>query len=192
MKNKQTKIYIITDTHFYHNRLSDAGYRPKGFTELIVENCRKILSSEDILINLGDVIFGNQKQLSAINSVIPCRKILVRGNHDDARSNTWFYKSGFDFVCNSTTVGKYVFSHYPIDIDKKQINIHGHFHTFNRKRWESHLVQKLKENHYLLSLEEVGYKPILLKTAIQKNKIKQSILREKDERHSESYCRDKS
>ena len=45
------------------------------------------------------------------------------------------------------------------------INIHGHFHNAKREKWEKLYKSRLTNNHYLLALEYVNYRPILLETA---------------------------
>lgn len=162
MKQETTYTYLIADSHYHHDRCCIYSGRPENFTELINENIRKIIFPKDVLIFLGDVIFGNFGQLKTIISSLPGKKILTLGNHDVKRSTSWFYKAGFDFVCDQIVIKNYVLSHFPVKIQEGQINIHGHFHNIPRRNWETYLTERLTDNHYLLSTEMVKYKPILL------------------------------
>jgi calcineurin-like phosphoesterase family protein len=170
------KIYIISDTHFNHSRIvTHFGFRPYNFNDLIIDQCNKILKEDDILINLGDVIWGNKEQLKTYLSQIPGKHILVKGNHDFKHSNTFFYDSGFSFVCNQITIGKYVLSHKPVPIKNDEINIHGHFHNMSQDHWEEDLKAILTPNHYLFSLEKTKYAPVNLDHAIPKHLVLKSL-----------------
>lgn len=170
------KIYIISDTHFNHSRIvTHFGFRPYNFNDLIIDKCNKILKNEDVLINLGDVIWGNKEQLNYFNSSIPGTKILVKGNHDYKHSNTFFYDSGFSFVCDQITLGKYVLSHKPVIIKEDQINIHGHFHNMSQDHWEPELKAILTQNHYLFSLEKTKYAPVNLENAVSNNLVQKTL-----------------
>ena len=175
MSKEQIKTYLMTDTHFCHERIiNDFVFRPKNFKDKIIDNCQLSIRPQDVLIHLGDVIWGNKHQLIEINKQIPGRKILVRGNHDKTHSDTFFYNSGFSLVCQQLMIDNIILSHMPIElsedyISKGVINIHGHFHNMPYERWEESLKDRLTDNHYLFSLETVKYRPVLLKKAI-KNK----------------------
>lgn len=171
MNNKEAvRRYILPDAHYGHNRVCEFCDRPISFENKINNNIKTIVRPQDEIIFLGDVCFGNLDFLQHMISDLPGRKILTKGNHDK-RSNTWYYKAGFDFVCDSVTIGQYVLSHMPIPINKNQINIHGHFHNCSPVKWEQYLIDQLTENHYLSALEFIDYRPILLTTAMEKKQI---------------------
>jgi calcineurin-like phosphoesterase family protein len=173
---QRIKTYLISDTHFNHARIiSDFGFRPADFADQFIKNCQKIIRPKDRLIHLGDVIWGNKKQLTTILKQIPGIKTLVRGNHDRVHSNTFFYEAGFATVCDRIELKEYVFSHWPVLINNDKINIHGHFHNIPRRNWEESLVERLTENHYLLSAELTNYCPVELETAISQKKVIKTI-----------------
>jgi calcineurin-like phosphoesterase family protein len=174
MNKDAVRRYLIADAHYYHKNMEQFTGRPPDFTELINKNIKHTVRPQDEIIFLGDVIFGNQKQLREILEDLPCRKILTKGNHD-RHSATWFYNAGFDFVCDQIIIGQYVLSHFPVAIQENQINIHGHFHNVPTKKWEPYLVERLTDSHYLCSLEIADYKPILLDSAIGSKGIIKSL-----------------
>ena len=92
-------IYLITDTHFYHKNIIKYESRPENFNELIIENVKKVLTPTDTLYHMGDVIFSQNSKLESILASWNCKKILIRGNHDEGHSDNWFLKKGFDEVC---------------------------------------------------------------------------------------------
>ena len=168
------KTYLIADTHFDHQRIiDDFGFRPANFAEQIIKNCQRMIRPCDRVIHLGDVIWGNKKRLTEILKQIPGVKTLVRGNHDGAHSDTFFYEAGFATVCNRIVMKQYIFTHWPVqlDVNDDKINIHGHFHNISKSHWEPQLVDKLGENHYLLSMELNNYHPVDIDTAIEQKKV---------------------
>ena len=48
-------LYLITDTHLGHQNMLKSCGRPARFTNLILDSCRKMVRSNDMLIHLGDV-----------------------------------------------------------------------------------------------------------------------------------------
>jgi calcineurin-like phosphoesterase family protein len=46
------KIWIISDTHFNHNRIIELEERPEDYQELIINNWKKLVKNEDTIIHL--------------------------------------------------------------------------------------------------------------------------------------------
>ena len=174
MNKDAIRRYLLADSHFHHKNVEQFCGRPSDFEERISKNIKHIVRPQDEIIFLGDVIFGNREQLKKILNDLPGRKILTKGNHD-RHSDTWYYNAGFDFVCDRIVIKNVVLSHFPVNIEEGQINIHGHFHNVPSSRWEPYLVERLTDNHYLCSLEIADYQPILLYSAIGSKGIVKSL-----------------
>jgi calcineurin-like phosphoesterase family protein len=133
-------IWIISDTHFNHKNILKYENRPVDFNEVIINNWNSRVASEDIVIHLGDVIFGYDKEtnLPPILNRLNGKKVLARGNHDIPRDWKWYMDKGFDFVCDYYVYEGMAFSHAPLTPLPTQalnnhskpieLNIHGHFH----------------------------------------------------------------
>jgi calcineurin-like phosphoesterase family protein len=170
------KIFVISDTHFFHEKIiTNSPGRPEDFHSQIIKKCKKVLCEKSLLIHLGDVIFGNKKQMRSVLKRIPGTKILVKGNHDHGHSDTFFYDAGFSFVCTQFKIKRTVFSHMPIEISDDEINIHGHFHNIPSCHWEPELVERLTDRHYLFSLELENYSPVSLNDIVHKRCLPQTI-----------------
>lgn len=146
------KIFLTSDTHFAHDK--DFIWRPRGFESVwemnatIIENWNEIVSAEDDIYLLGDVMLGSNE---ANAPGLTCLKQLkgnihiVRGNHDsDARmelynkcSNVVEVTEGQFFKYNNY---HFYLSHYPCITDNydnhkslktRIINLCGHRHTTN-------------------------------------------------------------
>lgn len=171
------KIYIITDTHFNHKNMIDYCGRPENFDELIFKGLKEMQGC-DLLIHLGDICIGGDSEIhNKLKEIIKCRKILVKGNHDN-KSNQWYLDNGWDFVCNSfrnTYFGKDIlFTHEPDVYSDYDINIHGHLHNNlprllrkefvdeNEEKRNIKFLYKLTDKNKLLAIEDVNYKPINL------------------------------
>ena len=160
------KVFIVSDTHFAHRNMIKYTHRPEGFDELIVDNWNKLVDNEDLVIHLGDVCLAGSRLWDHFVGRLKGRKILVRGNHD-SKSYKRYMEIGFDFVCDSfswTIYGKRVlFTHIPVIplTEGYDVNVHGHVHT--RKDY------KESEQNRLFSLEDMGYRPVLLKTFLERN-----------------------
>jgi len=178
------KIWVISDTHFGHDKMVQYCGRPENHSDLILLNLN-FLTVGDILIHLGDICIGDDKEWNLKLRLLTqgCKKILCRGNHDK-KSDSWYISNGWDFVCHSFNwvynKRLITFSHLPQNI--KNLNIHGHYHNaLNRLLKKDFVVDGEEERnkkdfdlkyydkniHKLVSLENLNYKPILLDNLIK-------------------------
>ena len=186
------KIFLTTDTHFYHDKMPLYCDRPENHTELIGELLLTAgFTENDVLIHLGDICVGKD-ELAHENYIKPlkCKKWLIRGNHD-SKSNNWYLQHGWDwvgFMFQDRIFGKNIlFSHTPILYVEQQsglwgtgsfdLNIHGHYHnTLHRLQEGKFLSDQEKQRntelanitsrHKLLAIEYTEYKPVLLEKFI--------------------------
>lgn len=155
-----SKTYILSDTHLFHNRIIEYEKRPfssvEEMNEVIVNNWNSVVRSVDKVIHLGDVTFGTVGQAQIIKK-LSGYKILVKGNHD--RSLVRMCDLGFQEAHNNllleTPLGKVLCSHKPIKAPTL-INFHGHTHSSYKFRSE--------ENYKWInfSAENWNYTPVLL------------------------------
>lgn len=144
------KIWVISDTHFYHKNIIKFENRPPDHNQIIMERWRAQVAYDDLVIHLGDVIFGMEKEksLKSILARLPGKKILCRGNHDGYPDSQWgdwqwFMGAGFDAVVDYFVYDKLAFSHAPLTPlpktarygygEEVNLNIHGHFHRGNTR-----------------------------------------------------------
>lgn len=157
------KVWIISDTHHFHENIKKFESRPEDFNEKIIKNWCNLVNENDIVFHLGDVIFSRPGELGWILDKLPGKKILTLGNHD--RNNAmWFMNKGFDFACEQFVwshegVGDILFSHKPVTpLHNNDIvyNIHGHFHRNKvRKDYEHNKYYHAHLHRYkLLQIED--------------------------------------
>ncbi len=182
------KIWLITDTHFGHEKMREYCNRPIRFEDKIFSELEKI-PDDDLLIHLGDICIGKDEYWHTVLAELPFKKWLIRGNHD-SKSLSWYLGHGWDYVGDEIKLTfegkKLLLSHTPLPIgDDYDLMIHGHFHnTLHRlleKQWISPDEEKrnkkdlgcLTPKHKLLAIEYTNYKPVLLSTFIQTAQIKE-------------------
>lgn len=158
------EIWITSDTHFGHKKLVEEHVRPEGFEVLIFKNFKYALNKNAILIHLGDVSFYRHAIWHRMICGFPCKKLLVRGNHD-SMSISWYLSHGWDSVTDAITLDAYghriLFSHKPTHGDYT-LNIHGHLHGGPNRQ------DKTNANQILISQELNGYNPVNLRRLVEK------------------------
>lgn len=182
--------WIISDTHFYHERLHTVfGIRPRDFTERIINNWRRLVKDDDLVYHLGDVAITKRAVLAETMRNLPGKKILIRGNHD-RESDGWYLRNGWNEVVksdivsvvdeNSYVIDVVTLSHKPMPIDQcVGLNIHGHFHNQKIDRIqlvEPEYVALLTPRHYLFAIENVDYSPVLLNKAVGSGLVKRTLV----------------
>ena len=181
-------IWIIADTHFYHENIIKFQGRPNDFNKQIIKNWNKLVQYDDLVIHLGDVILGLNKEqtLPGILATLPGKKILCRGNHDPNPA-TWYMERGFDFVCDYFVYQDIAFSHAPLTPlppqalvnDQRSVNwnIHAHFHkglhrispvspTHKEKYYDPAYYNAHKEKYILVQIED-SLSPVMLDEVIK-------------------------
>lgn len=160
------KIFVVSDTHFYHENIIKFENRPLDNVEQIIKNWNSMINDHDIVIHLGDVIFGHGKdvELPKLMARLNGRKILTRGNHDSYPESKWgswdwFMERGFDFVCDYFIYGDIAFSHAPLTPlpfqspnnykEPVRLNIHGHLHRGNVRGNEGQEDRFFDVNYFL-------------------------------------------
>ncbi len=173
--------WLISDTHFNHEKLTEWGGRSGDWQEKLWKSIRQIPKG-DILIHLGDICIGNDEEIhyqlneATLRDYVThdddVKKILVRGNHDK-KSASWYLEHGWDFVCDGfhlEYMGEtLLLTHHPMHPDMWRFtkNIHGHTHG-NQHRAEEYSEWYSKDFHIDISPEVVGYQPLKLETILKK------------------------
>lgn len=164
--------WITTDTHFNHLQMIEYCGRPINFGILIRKHLKSMVKKGDVLIHLGDICIGNDTKCNNWFKELPSRNILVKGNHDN-KSHKWYMENGWDLACDRLDLNifgkKIAFTHIPVGWDGYfDVNIHGHFHNANYRRYEEDLKKIINSYHKLLAIEYTDYKPVNLDKFINK------------------------
>lgn len=165
-----SRVYIISDTHFGHDNVIQYCSRPyrdiEHMNEDLILKWNNVVSRADKVFHLGDFGFGSKQAMGDIVSRLNGKISIVLGNHD-AHSVKWHRDVGFAEVCKYPIIyeGQFIFSHAPFFntsmLTGKEptefINIFGHLHNLGN-------FPVIGGNYACVSVENIGYKPILFDT----------------------------
>lgn len=109
-------IYVYSDTHYDHANIIKYCHRPPDWQEQFLRDHRRIVSSNDTVLFLGDLGFGSpEKMRSILDELFFKRFITILGNHD--RSTQWLLDSGVDVVLNEHGQGMIIQDKdYPVEV----------------------------------------------------------------------------
>ena len=174
MKRIERKYWVITDTHFGHERLLELSDRPKNYEYKILDKLDRI-ESGDVLIHLGDFVFGDKEKWNKLFfEALKGKAYLVKGNHDK-QSDFSLLENGWDFVGRSLTIKRFgkkvLFSHMPQEWHGQfDLNLFGHFHNNDHRQCETELLARITpDKHMLIALEWNDYMPVTLKSLVAKS-----------------------
>lgn len=162
--------WVITDTHFGHDKMKEYCQRPEGFEELILKRITQTVKPDDVIVHLGDFCIYRDEYwhdlFMSIFQINMCKTWLIRGNHD-RKSLAWYLSHGWDFVADEMTIkifGKRVaLSHKPITAHSDfDLNIHGHHHNTGH-----HPEDETTEKHQLVTIEH-SYAPVNLRKLVER------------------------
>lgn len=91
-------IFLTSDLHLCHNR--EFIYGPRGFTnvedhdETIVRNWNNVVSSEDDVYILGDLMLNDNENGIKLLKQLNGRKHIILGNHDTAIRERLYLEEG--------------------------------------------------------------------------------------------------
>jgi len=162
--------FLISDTHFFHVNIGRYCQRPENWQELIVQNWKRLVKPEDIVLHLGDVALGKKSDWENLGKSLTGVKYLLRGNHDRGGSvGTLFgFAHAFSeqFLCFLLGHRKIILSHRPLKVlnPNGAVNFHGHIHN-NPCEFENDGI------HFNLSVEVLGYCPVRLGEFLREHRI---------------------
>ena len=161
-------LFVISDTHWLHDRIVEYCGRPADHNERMLANWNKVVGPDDVVLHLGDLVLGprDENECTSLfwstSSELNGKKFLLKGNHDE-KPNEWYDQHGFEVVdthCWMKHRGyKITFSHIPVVLTyKNEINVHGHVHNSS--------FSGLTKRHLNVSVEVIDYTPKNIQSAL--------------------------
>jgi calcineurin-like phosphoesterase family protein len=156
---------MISDTHFFHQRIIELAGRPYGsveeMNEAMVDNWNRVVTKRDTVWHLGDVCFGHVNNLQIIKRLNGIKN-LIMGNHDQYGIRA--YTALFNKIEAVKKYDSYLLSHIPIHPDqfyRFEGNVHGHLHnkvvmSFDEIFNDDSVPDIL---YYNVSVERINYTP---------------------------------
>ena len=161
------RLWVISDTHWGHRRLREVlapGVRLAEVDSLMVQRWWGTVGLDDPVLHLGDVFMGDLVAAGVPDRfpTLPGHVFLLPGNHDGSEKLAalaaigWLMVEPFAFEHEGWTVR---FGHLPLeDLDGGELNVHGHIHQ----------NPPPTARHFNASVEQLDYRPVLLKHVIDR------------------------
>jgi calcineurin-like phosphoesterase family protein len=142
-------IFVTSDTHWNHENVIWHSSRPfetlEFMTEALIENWNSVVTNNDQIWHLGDVIFtrGRNKDAELVDSILSRlngQKFLITGNHDReevTRSRHWqavypMHEIKVKFSPDQVHAQRIVLCHYALrtwnQMHRGAWMLHGHSH----------------------------------------------------------------
>lgn len=151
-----SRVYFAADLHIGHKNIANFRTQFSSAEEhdaVIMDNILSTVTKRDKLYLLGDIAFTD----AALDKIaeIPCRKVLIMGNHDTSDgASIQKVVDTYDEIHSLSIYKDYWLTHCPIhpqEIRKKKGVIYGHTHNFS-----------IDDPRYkCVSLEHINYRPIV-------------------------------
>lgn len=180
---KNSKTFVISDTHFFHRNIISHSGRPFGSVEEMnthmVEKWNARVGEQDKVFHLGDVAMWGAKQYEIVRA-LRGRKTLILGNHDTQPMDV-YQSVGFERVLSCYEGNGYVLTHVPVhegQLARWGVNVHGHIHqerVGKQQRWlydaggEGYLEPWTPDDRYRnVCVEQISYTPVLLSEVVNR------------------------
>lgn len=178
--------WATADLHFGHRNIIKYENRPfadvEEMNEKLIDNWNSVVKPNDEIFVLGDVFFCGKEKQKEIMARLKGKKILIRGNHDNATTRAYlemgfegvltgrshfqpYYFTPFDEI--NTAQFNFIMSHAPYlerfspnDVEPFMVkNVHGHVHS---------QIEGLDQSMFkCVSVELTGYKPLNMTEIIE-------------------------
>jgi calcineurin-like phosphoesterase family protein len=171
MNGSKGRTFLISDTHFSHKNIITFkdGLKPlrpfdtmEEMNEHMIECWNNVVTDEDTVINLGDVVFA-QSGFECLGRLRGQKRLLF-GNHE--RHKLEKYLDHFISVHAYMEIGDIILSHIPVhdsQMDRWKACIHGHLHSKNVMLGDGNTTD---DRYFCVSVEQINYTPILLSDVI--------------------------
>lgn len=134
-------IWFTSDTHLNHanfiNFTLEDGSPARPFktveemNETLIQNWNSVVTEQDHIWHLGDVIMGPTSEFPSILSRLNGKKRMLLGNHDRLKGTElirffqkvelWRIFKEHNFICTHVPI-------HPSTFRKVEFNVHGHIH----------------------------------------------------------------
>ena len=161
------KTFIVSDTHFNHERIIELCDRPFAnvdeMNQTMIENWNRTVGPNDQVYHLGDFAFSDSPEnyFHRLNGV----KHLIKGNHDPKETLRLPWASVRDYFELKMDHKKFILFHYPIDnwngMYKGWYDLYGHTHEREGK-----MIIPKKKNRINIGVDYWEFAPMSLQTIV--------------------------
>ncbi len=122
--------WIISDTHFFHEKIGRYCNRPDKWQELIIRNWNDLIAPHETVLHLGDFALGKKSNFTLLTGILNGRLFLIQGNHDRL-SQSFCETHGVTLIKEPIRIEldeqqKLIYSHRPVvPLEDGWTNLHG-------------------------------------------------------------------
>ena len=152
--------YFFTgDEHLSHFNIIRYAGRPfqtaQEMNEAIITNYNSVVGPNDVVVHVGDFVFGGPQDAEAFIKRLPGKHLFLRGNHDK-----WQVRGKYPDMLELSIEGQYIVAcHYAMRVWNRShfnsINLFGHSHGRLKpegKQWD---VGVDNNNFFPVSWEQI-------------------------------------
>jgi calcineurin-like phosphoesterase family protein len=157
-KRPNGRVWIWSDTHFWHDNIIRYSDRPflsiEEMNDIMLRNHNELVGPDDMVFWLGDFGFGQDDVLNRLLEKFNGYKILILGNHDVNRGRLRELEFDEIHVSRLETIGdvQLALTHFPVrGLPRPVVNVHGHEHSRGR--------HYTGVQHLNVCCELTGYRP---------------------------------
>ena len=90
-------FYVISDTHWFDLESIEVYGRSKDYNERLIENWNSVVSEDDIVLHLGDLVISDFDKFEEVAKSLNGHKYLLLGNRDK-QAESWYEQLGFTLI----------------------------------------------------------------------------------------------
>lgn len=167
------ETWLTSDLHLGHENIIKYCDRPfqdvREMDGVIIDHWNTMVGPRDMVYVIGDVSFHSSERTVELVRSLNGYKVLLKGNHDLRRTDTFWLRAGFDSVLDQTIIKSrngvdIELSHYPFwggYTPATKILFHGHSH--NQFKGKIHIANGRSLLNF--SVECWDYKPVHIEQA---------------------------
>ena len=153
-----SKIYYISDLHFWHSNVINFDNRPfkdvEEMNNILIENWNSVVEKGDTVYILGDFCWSakDEEWINILNK-LNGSKHLILGNHDSKRMSSKVKKKFngiYDYKEIKDNGRRVIMCHYPMPFYRSDYNsnvymLYGHVHTTIENDFMEYIKDMIKE-----------------------------------------------
>ena len=159
-------MWWTSDHHFGHANIIRYCARPftsvDEMDESMVQRWNTLVQPDDVVIVVGDFSFRDEARTTEIVSRLHGEKVLIRGNHDKRKTDTYWRRVGFRDVAPSMHVeleqiGRVWVKHEPEPYGSTwPVQLNGHVH----EKWKTKAYQSTGQVYINVGVDQWGFAPV--------------------------------
>ncbi len=164
------QLWWTSDPHYGHANIIKYCARPFESVEVmdkeLIARWNGRVAVKDTVIVVGDFSFSSEERTTSILSELHGTKILIRGNHDNRKTDTYWRRVGFAAVVTDQTidlvrVGKVYVKHEPVRYggygeNTPTVQVCGHVH----EKWATKYYSSTRQLYINVGVDQHRYAPI--------------------------------